>query len=294
MLGVLGDLVEDIVVWLDEPIRYGTDSAGVRVFRARGGSAANVAAFAADRYPTRFFGCVGDDATGDAVVESLAARGVQVVAQRRGTTGTIVLLVDRNGERTMLPDRGASLLLRAVAEADLEGLEFLHVPAYAFQGDELRREVVATITRAATMGIPLSIDASSAGVIEQFGAELFLDLVSALEPEFVIANQDEAFALGLSGESLDERLGRIAGTTVVLKNGADATRLRRSDGLDVTVAVPPVPEIRDSTGAGDAFAAGFLTTYLRERDLIRACEGGHALAASVLHSPGASLAPHDS
>ncbi len=291
MLGVLGDLVEDIVVWVDEPIRYGTDCGGAQVFRTRGGSAANVAAFAAERFPTRFFGCVGDDPAGDFVVQNLVELGAEVVVQRRGTTGTIVLLIDENGERTMLPDRGASLLLRAVAQSDLRGLDLLHVPAYAFQGDDLRHEVVSTIHRAAKLGIPLSIDASSAGMLTTFGADRFLGLISELKPEFLIANKDEAHVLGLSGSHAVNRLDAMPSTTVVLKNGAEATRLRRSDGLDISVPVPAVPDIRDSTGAGDAFAAGFLSTFLRNGDLTLACEGGHALAAAVLHRPGASMAP---
>ncbi|MFE7593279.1 carbohydrate kinase family protein, partial [Kitasatospora sp. NPDC057512] len=134
MLGVLGDLVEDIVVWADGPLRHGTDS-GARVFRRRGGSAANVACFAAGQYPARFLGCVGEDAVGDGVVAELTGHGVDVRVSRRGRTGSVVVLIDQDGERTMLPDRGAATLLERVPDAWLAGLTHLHVPAYSFDGE---------------------------------------------------------------------------------------------------------------------------------------------------------------
>ena len=67
MLAVVGDLVEDIVVWVGEPVRAATDTAA-QVFRSRGGSAANVAALSAGLVPTRFIGRVGPDAAGSSVV----------------------------------------------------------------------------------------------------------------------------------------------------------------------------------------------------------------------------------
>src|SRR5690606_2710040 len=113
MLGVLGDLLEDIVVWLAEPLRTATDT-DTTMHRTRGGSAANVAMFAAGQYPTRFLGCVGDAALGTALAADLEAHGVDVRLQRRGTTGAVIVLVDHTGERTMLPNQGASRLLEPV------------------------------------------------------------------------------------------------------------------------------------------------------------------------------------
>ena len=55
-----------------------------------------------------------------------------------------------------------------------------------------------------------------------------------------------------------------------------------------TVPVPPAPPARDSTGAGDAFAAGFLAARMRGADPVDAAMAGHELARSVLFSPGAT------
>ncbi|MGW7581859.1 carbohydrate kinase family protein [Kitasatospora sp. NPDC054768] len=288
MLGVLGDLVEDIVVWADGPLRHGTDS-GARIFRRRGGSAANVACFAAGQHPARFLGCVGEDAVGDGVVAELAGHGVDVRVSRRGRTGSVVVLIDQDGERTMLPDRGAATLLERVPDEWLTGLTHLHVPAYSFDGEPVGGAAVDALARVRRAGGTTSVDASSTGMLERFGRERFLGLLAELAPTFVFANRSESEFLGLlvGGLPGPER-ARLAATTVVTKAGAEATAVDVPGEPLVMVPVPPVAEVRDLTGAGDAFAAGFLAGFLDTGDPGRAAGLGHRSAARVLASPGAS------
>lgn len=283
VLAVVGDLVEDVVVWVDEPLRVATDTAA-RVFRARGGSGANVAALAAPLVPTRFIGRVGADAAGEALVRELAAAGVDVRVQRVGRTGTVVLLVDADGERTMFPDRGASAALADVDPAWLDGVAWLHLPAYGLEREPMQGELARLAAGARQRRARVSVDASSTGLIAGLGVELALDLIRAIAPDVLFANEDEAALLGLAGG------GAVAASvapTVVVKHGPLPTEVIVEDGLATRVDVAPVPGIRDLTGAGDAFAAGFLAATLQGADAAAACRAGHASAASVLANPGA-------
>jgi sugar/nucleoside kinase (ribokinase family) len=272
VLITVGDLVEDVIVWSGGPVQYATDNPSV-IHRARGGSAANVAAFASASVPARFIGCVGDDPVADMLTAELAGHGVDVRVQRRGRTGTIVVLVDGNGERTMYPDRAAAAELSQVPAEWLEGAAFVHVPAAT--------AVLRLIRQAGQAGIPVSLDASSAGMISGYGLARYLDLVEALRPAVFFANAHEA---GL----LDVTRPQFAKTMTVVKNGARSTTVTLPGGAPQIVPVPPAPSARDSTGAGDAFAAGFLAGLMRGYPPVESARAGHALARSVLFSPGAT------
>jgi len=288
MLGVVGDLVEDVVVWLGEPVRHGTDSK-VEIFRTRGGSGANVAAFASALYPTRFIGCVGDDHVGRFLVDDLRALGVDVKVQRRGTSGTIVILIDEQGERTMMPQRAAAALLQGVAPDWLDGVEILHVPAYSFDGGSMRQAAIDLVFQMKQRGGQVSIDASSTGMLMSHGVESFIELMGQLKPDFLIANESEASLLTLlPGRGSLDTLNRLPQTVVVVKHGSEPTIVHGFGRKLEAVSVPKVNRIRDLTGAGDAFAAGFLVGYLQTKKLREACIIGHATAAKVLASPGAS------
>ncbi|MEJ3403590.1 PfkB family carbohydrate kinase [Rathayibacter sp. YIM 133350] len=278
VLGVVGDSVEDIVVWLDEPLRPATDTAS-RVFRSRGGSGANVAALAGSLVPTRFIGSVGTDAAGDALETELTGHGVDVRVQRHGVTGAVVLLIDVVGERTMFPDRGASALLDHVDPGWLANLAHLHAPSYGLEREPMRSEILRMLAAVRAAGGSISLDASSTGLLNTIGLDEYAHLLERIAPDLLLANAAEA-ALVQS---------RVpAATTLVVKNGPQPTTVWRDGTRLAEVAVDPVESIRDLTGAGDAFAAGFLAARLAGTTLADACLRGHAVAASVLASPGAT------
>ena len=139
MLCVIGDLVEDVVVWLPTALSYGTDTPS-KIVRTRGGSASNVAVFAASingainndsskESRSRLIAQVGDDALGDQLVASLETAKVDPCVVRSGRTGSIVVIVSSDGERTMLTDRAAATELEQAPENWHEDVSILHVPA---------------------------------------------------------------------------------------------------------------------------------------------------------------------
>ena len=283
VLCTIGDLVEDVVVWLREPVNYGTD-ATARVVRRRGGSAANVAAFAARAGGTcRFVGQVGDDDTGDRLLASLLTDGVEPIVTRGGRTGSIVVIVDPTGERTMLTDRGAATELARLPDGALDRVRRLHVPAYSLVVTPLASTTRQAIETAREHGIELSIDASSASLLSSFGIERFARLVDALRPDVFFCNRDEHRVLELADNQ------PMTGSTVtVIKAGSEPTVVV-ADGRATTIPVPPVGDIADTTGAGDAFAAGYLLALMHRANPVDAVHDAHRLAVRVLTSPGAAL-----
>jgi len=247
-----------------------------------------VAALAAGRVPTRFIGRVGADAAGAALVADLENDGVEVRVQREGRTGTVVLLVDADGERTMFPDRGASALLDGVDPAWLAGVAWLHAPAYGLEREPMRSEITRLAGLARAAGARISLDASSTGLLAGLGVERALALIGEAAPDVLFANEAEAELLGLAGGG--ESAASVA-RTVVVKHGPLPTDVIEAGRLVARVDVAPVAGIRDLTGAGDAFAAGFLAATLRGADVAAACRAGHAAAASVLTNPGAHATP---
>jgi sugar/nucleoside kinase (ribokinase family) len=274
MIVSVGDLLVDVVCTLRDPLRRGTDAFSTNTFRP-GGSAANVAVAAARAGSSvRFVGGLGDDVFADFLVRSLSEVGVEVCAPRYSVapTGTVVVLVEPDGERTMAPDRGASALLSPADRGWLDGASVVHIPLYAFEVEPLAATVLTLARWARDAGIAVSVDLSAVSLLEKLGADRVEALAVELKPDVVFANRDESAAAGPFG------LAKV----FVEKNGRDPVRLF-SDGLLVaTVSVPVIDEVDDSTGAGDAFAAGYLCAYEAGAGSVSCVENGSAFAARLL------------
>lgn len=171
MLGVIGDLVEDVVVRLHEEVNVASDTEAT-VIRRRGGSAANVVVSAINAGGrARFIGQVGDDGAGRWLTEQLAATGAEVVVRRAGRTGTIVVLLDVRGERTMLADRASATDLADPEPRWLDGLATLHIPFYSLAVEPLGATARTLAAWAHERGITVSVDAPSAAVLQRYGID---------------------------------------------------------------------------------------------------------------------------
>jgi sugar/nucleoside kinase (ribokinase family) len=144
-----------------------------------------------------------------------------------------------------------------------------------------------------SLGTPVCLDVSSAGLVGQLGRERFLALLEACDPQVISANRDEARLLGLAdGDRPGPTLARFPTATLLARAGPEPTTLFHHGRAVATVPVPPVPDLLDLTGAGDACNAGYLADLVAHGwDPERNVAAGHALARRVLRSQGASEAP---
>ncbi len=240
-----GDLTLDVIVKVDGPIARGADTNAV-AHLAPGGQAANVAAWAADLgAQARYIGKRGADDAGALAARGLEARMVEVVGAAEGRGGIICSLVDETGERSMLSDRGTATDFRAdeLEPRWFEGCDHLFVSGYALLRQPVGETALAAIDHARSRGARVSVDLSSWSAIEDHGAEAFRALLADIAPDIVFANEDEERVLG----------GQLPGVEWILKRGLSGCSF---DG-DERAAVS-VDHVVDSTGAGDALAAGFI------------------------------------
>jgi len=284
VLCTIGDLVEDVVVWLNTELNIGSDTESV-IRRTRGGSAANVSMFAAlTGTPSRFIGQVGHDRLGSHLCEVLRDSGVDVQVIADGRTGSIVVLVQPNGQRSFLTDRGVASHLAHFDATLMNDVSILHVPTYSLTDEPLASTCVHYINAARSMGAIVSIDASSLSVLTQYGTDRYRTVIQTLQPHVFLCNEDEAKVLGLGA-----KMPMAGASLTVIKQGPLPVIAVQHDGTTTEVSVIPVANIVDTTGAGDAFAAGFLPHYAQTKNIGNAITQGNLLASRVLQSPGATL-----
>ncbi len=242
----LGDLVLDVIVRLEQPLATGADATSRIVLRP-GGQAANVAAWvAALGGSSRFVGKRGADDAGVLAASRLRELDVEIVGPvEPAGNGVIVSLVQPYGERTMCSDRGVApdLHVHEIDAAWFRDCEYLHVSGYALLREPIRFAACRAIELARAAGAPVSVDLSSWSAIRDFGAERFRGLLEEIAPEVVFANEDEEEIVG----------GPITGSRWIVKHGAAGASFEGDER-----AAEPVAAVIDSTGAGDAFAAGWL------------------------------------
>jgi sugar/nucleoside kinase (ribokinase family) len=245
LIVTLGDVLLDVIVRLEEPLTTGAD-ATVSTSVGAGGQAANVAAWAvALGEEGRCVSRRGDDPAGALVGAELQARGVAFAGVIGGRTGVVVSLVARDGERTMASDRAdAPALTPADLEAGWFACDCLHISGYALLASPSDSAAARAAKLARSAGARLSLDLSAWTRIKAHGPDRFRAQVHALAPDVIFGDEGEWNVIG-----------DVPGARIV-KRGRDGFdvvedgRTRRCQAADAAVV--------DTTGAGDALAAGFL------------------------------------
>jgi ribokinase len=285
LLVCVGDLMVDVAVAAPALHRGGDVPGSVRL--GPGGSAANVAVWArAAGADARVVARHGDDLAGRLLAAALAERGVGLhpPAPTMAATGAM-LVVREAGERTFVADAGANLHLDAgdVAGA-LAGAAAVFVSGYPLLRPQTRAAALAA-AGAGRDGVPAAVDAASWPLVAGAAGEPVI--AAAALAGTLLANLDEAAALtgrrdpAGAGALLAARVG-----TAVVKCGAGGVVVCSAAGRPVTVTAE-VAEVADVTGAGDAFAAGYLVALAGGAEPAEAAAAGNRLAARAVATVGA-------
>ncbi len=235
----IGDLILDVVVLPDRSLAPDADTPATIRFAA-GGQAANVAAWASALGATSRLICKrGTDVSTELAVAGLARQGVQIFGPAvEGRGGVVVSLRDAHGQRTMASDRGAASQLdwSELDPAWVRGCDVLHVSGYSL----LREPMAEAAIEAARHARRVTVDLASAQDIEIVGVPVFTARLEALAPDLAFATEAERAAVP------DFDAGWV------IKLGARGARF--PEGPYPAAAV----DVVDTTGAGDALAAGYL------------------------------------
>jgi sugar/nucleoside kinase (ribokinase family) len=285
----VGDLMVDVVAAAAEPLAHASDTEA-RVRWTGGGAAANVAAWLAEQgMDVALAARAGNDLAGRGAVDELRAAGVQthVALDDERATGTCVVVIAADGERTMLPDRGANL---ALAPDDVPAALFargghLHLSGYVLLHDGPRAAGLAALDHAREAGMTISVDPASAAPLRTCGAERVLEWIGRVD--VLLPNLDEARVLtgADDAEAAARALAERAGEVVVTLGAQGALW---TDGHDVVWADAPADvRVVDATGAGDAFAAGWLAARHGGADPAAALTAACALGARAVSRAGA-------
>jgi len=282
---VVGDVGIDVLTRPQMPVVHGGE-ATADISLVPGGAGGNTAAWlAAHDVDVSLITRIGDDHAGVAARASLESAGVRCVfaVDEALPTCVVIVLVDPSGQRSMLSDRGASAAFRvedvrldvAAGSAAGDAIPHLHLSGYVLCDAGSRAGGLAALAGARALGWTTSVDPQTAELVAEVGAPTFLDWVRGVD--LLLPNEIEAEALG-GPEAILAAVGQV-----VVTYGADGARWFAVD-RDERAAAPAV-ECIDSTGAGDAFNAGLLASWLADADpqqaLRAAVEAGSAAAAGL-------------
>ena len=257
---------------------------------APGGSAGNTI-FAAARLGLRttFIGKIGKGEGGAFYRESLKALGGDISRFKVGNlpNGRCLSLITPDSERTLRTDLGAAATLSPedITPADFMGCSHAHIEGYLLFNPDLMLKVLKSAKEA---NCSISLDLASYEVVE--AARDSLPILLSEYVDLVFANEEEAAAFnGAPGEPGDlvVKLAEYCDLAVV-KVGAKGAWLARGTEAIHCPAVARVKAV-DTTGAGDYWAAGFLTGWLHGKPLEVCAAWGARLGAEIVQVIGAEL-----
>lgn len=255
------DYAKGIMTLVDEATQQRVLSRleGMQLNRCAGGSAANtilgIAGFGGN---AAYAGKVANDLLGDFCLNDMREMGVSIdVPQDQGQTGTCVVLITKDAQRTMLTNLGISSQLGPadVDETKIRESEYIYVEGYLFNGESTRLAALRAIEMAKAAGTSVAFTVSDPFLIGLYREE-FWELIRG-PVDLLFCNLEEARALTGQEDPIDcgheiHRYCRNAALTL-----GEAGSIIMHGGEAIPIEGVPVEAV-DTTGAGDMYAAGLL------------------------------------
>ena len=234
-----------------------------------------------------FIGKVGEDSTGDFYIQALRNVGVEpFILRSERSSGKCLSLISADGERTLVTHLGAAADLQAedIDAAVFDGYDVLYIEGYLVQDHDLIR---TTMARAKQHGLKVAIDLASFNVVRE-NREFLHDLVERYV-DIIFANEEEAYEFSGCRDAMEALLyiGKMCELTVV-KTGIRGALIKRGDEI-VEVGIMAAAKRVDTTGAGDFYAAGFLTALCEGLSLRQCGTIGAITAGKVIEVVGTTL-----
>ncbi len=283
----IGDIMLDVTVLLNRPIVEGLETRA-KISTQGGGAAANVASWLAHNKTAAYLVTrIGDDSAGQTLLSELDAYGVEHsnIVIPNTNTGVVVVIVGVEGERTMFPDSGANSGLGLSDLPELSQFSAVYLSAYSLINSKSRAGVLEIISALKGANLPIILDPATVGVLMEVGvgaANEWLNFIDA-----IILNEEESHFLTGCENPIDaaaELLKKVK--TVVIKRGSNGALGQNRGGQLIQVQARPTKVI-NTTGAGDAFAAGFISIWANNGELLDALDSGSELAAKCVALVGA-------
>jgi sugar/nucleoside kinase (ribokinase family) len=286
----IGDLMLDVVAQIPttpHELHLGNDTRTI-ISTHGGGAGGNVASWLAVLgNDVTMVGRIGNDAAGSAITAEFDALGISYgqIVKEGLHTGVVVCLVDPSGERTMLADNGANAGLAISDLPALDGVDAIYLTGYAPLAPLSREGVLEMVRTINSREIPLIFDPATVGGMQGVPVEEILSWCALMDA--VIMNEEEAIYLsGLSDcEAALNFFLELTPRAIIKRGSAGAIGLERG-GQIISVAAKTLTVV-DTTGAGDAFAAGFIDAFTGRRDFSYAMERASAVAGHCVAIVGA-------
>lgn len=260
--------------------------------QASGGSAANTTVAFRALGGQSFYACrVGNDQLAQFYLNDLQQVGVATDQKSlsTGQTGTCIVLITPDGERTMYTYLGITAELSAdqINYESLKQAKWLYIEGYLATSPTAQQAVTQARQVAKEHGVQIAISLSDPAMVQY--AKDGLDILIADGVDVLFCNEQEAlmYTKALSIEQASESLLQLA-RIVVMTLGSKGALIGQK-GQTIQMVVGQSVDAVDSNGAGDAFAGGFLYAIAQGKTVEQAAQLGNIVAAKVVSQYGPRL-----